>query len=345
MCEKKIKMVCGNKEVSSEFLPFLKVYKDGSVERFLDSPYVPPSLEDSAINVSSKDISINSDVSARIYLPTKLSITTTQKLPVLAYFHGGGFIIESAFSFLSHRYINDIVSQAKVIVITVEYRRAPENPLPAAYEDSWAALQWIASHSIAHQDGQNDPEKEPWLLRHADFDRVFVGGDSSGANIAHNLSLRAGHEGLHGGMKIFGVLLSQPYFLGSKPIGSESNFDNNKNLLYKTWEIAYPNAPNGFDNPLINPFSNEAPSLSGLQCSRLLVCVAEKDELRERGVRYFNAVKKSEWKGKIELFEVEGEDHCFHFFNPDCDNAKMMIKRLASFLNTAPGLLASQTLH
>lgn len=322
-------MVSSKKEVSSEFLPFLRVYKDGSVERFLDSPYVPPALEDPATGVSSKDITISPGISARIYLP-KLP-TTTQKLPILAYFHGGAFCIESAFSFLSQRYINTLASQAKVLVVSVEYRLAPENPIPTAYEDSWAALQWIASHSSNDQ----NYKKEPWLLNHADFNRVFVGGDSSGANIAHNLSLRASRESLQGGMSIHGVLLSHPYFLSSKPISLEPSSDDDvdKNLLYKAWEFAYPNAPGGFDNPLINPFSNDAPSLSSLQCSRLLVCVAEKDELRERGVRYFNAIKKSGWKGKVELFEVEGEDHCFQIFDIERGNAKIMFKRLASFLS------------
>ncbi|KAL3505889.1 hypothetical protein ACH5RR_031271 [Cinchona calisaya] len=316
-----------NGEVSYEFLPFLRIYKDGSVERFLDSPYVPPSL---GVSVSSKDVNISPHISARIYIPTQLS-NTNQKLPILAYFHGGGFCIESAFSFLSHRYINTLVSQAKVVVISVEYRLAPENPLPMAYEDSWAALKWIASQSIQDQIHL----KEPWLLNHADFSRFFVGGDSAGANIAHNISIRATHEGLNNDVKIYGVLLSHPYFLGSKPIGLEPGFDNDydKNLLYKTWDFVYPNAPGGFDSPLINPFSNDAPSLSGLQCSRLLICVAEKDELRERGVRYFNAIKKSDWKGKVELFEVQGEDHCFQILNLESENAKTMFKRLAAFLN------------
>ncbi|KAJ6344659.1 hypothetical protein OIU76_006225 [Salix suchowensis] len=59
--------------------------------------------------------------------------------------------------------------------------KAPERPIPAAYEDSWAA-------SRSNGDGP-----EPWLRNHADFHRVFLGGDSSGANIAHNLAVAAGN--------------------------------------------------------------------------------------------------------------------------------------------------------
>lgn len=324
VCAKKEnkKMVCSNKEVSSELLPFLQVYKDGSVERFLDSPYVPPSTGCTGANVSSKDITITGDISARIYLPN----SHQHLLPVLVYFHGGGFCIESAFSFLSHRYITTLVSHAKVLVVSVEYRRAPENPLPVAYQDSWTALQWIASQSVE--------KTEPWLSKYANFNRVFVGGDSAGANIAHNLAMKASLEAMQNKIHLYGVILSQPYFLAGSSEEYSNNVDEKRLLLYRMWEFAYPNAPGGFDNPLINPVSGDAPSLSWLGCSRLLVCVAEKDELRERGVRYFDAVKKSGWKGKMEFFEVEGEDHCFHIFNLDSQNAQIMIKRLASFLNS-----------
>lgn len=322
-------MVSSTKEVASELPPVLKVYKDGTVERFLGSPYVPPCLDDSTTNVSSKDIAISPNISARLYLP-KISPSANQKLPVLVYFHGGGFCIESAFSFLCHRYINAIVSQSKVIAVSVEYRLAPENPLPTAYEDSWAALQWVASHSV-NKTGTIE-SKEPWLIRHGDFSRVYLGGDSAGANIAHNMAIRAGIEKLHGGIKIYGAFLSHPYFCGSKPIGKESGFSNDKEFLHNTWNFVYPSAPGGIDNPMINPFAYNAPRLSRIQCHRLLVCVAAKDELRERGVYYYNAVKESGWRGDVELFEVEGEGHGFHFFDHDSEKAKEMVKRVASFL-------------
>lgn len=313
--------------IASELLPFLRVYQDGTVERLLDSPFVPPSPDDPTTGISSKDTTISPLVPARLYLPKLSPPTHQRKLPVLVYFHGGGFCIGSAFSSLCHDYMNSLVSQAKVIAVSVGYRLAPEHPLPAAYEDSWAALQWVASHSL-----KDTVDKDPWLTENGDFDRVYIGGDSAGANIAHNMAIRAGMEGLFGGVKILGAFLSHPYFWGSNPIGSELVLGHEQNLLYRMWTLGYPSAPGGIDHPMINPFAHDAPSLSGIGCSRLLVCVAERDELRERGVRYAKAVRESGWGGELELFEVLGVGHCFHVVNLGSDSGKNMVNRLASFL-------------
>nr|GMD60201.1 2-hydroxyisoflavanone dehydratase-like [Ipomoea batatas]GMD63394.1 2-hydroxyisoflavanone dehydratase-like [Ipomoea batatas] len=83
---------------------------------------------------------------------------------------------------------------------------------------------------------------------------------------------------------------------------------------------------------MVNPMAENAPSLAGLRCSKLYVCVAEKDELREISLRYVEAVKNSGWKGEIEVVDVEGEDHCFPILNPDTEKAKDIIKRIASFI-------------
>lgn len=93
----------------------------------------------------------------------------------------------------------------------------------------------------------------------------------------------------------------------------------------------YPSS--GLDDPLINPVGPGGPSLAGLGCSRMLVCVAEKDILRDRGIAYIDAVRTSGWEGDVELFEAEGENHGHHIFYPETDKAKEMFQRLASFLN------------
>ncbi|KAK4859229.1 hypothetical protein QYF36_001810 [Acer negundo] len=102
-------------EIDYEFLPMLCVYKDGHVERLMDTDFVPAVSNDPITGVLSKDITIvqepnnnNIDISARLYLP-KLT-TTTQKFPLLVYFHGGGFCISSPFTSKYHNYVNALGS-------------------------------------------------------------------------------------------------------------------------------------------------------------------------------------------------------------------------------------------
>ncbi|MED6142104.1 hypothetical protein PIB30_110197 [Stylosanthes scabra] len=315
------------KEVTLHIPNLVNVFKDGSIERLQNSPLVPPSLDGSS-PVSSKDVVISNSpsISARLYLPTKFiqHNTHAHRVPILVYFHGGGFFFESAFNELHHNYFNSFLSKAEadILVVSVEYRLAPEIPLPAAYHDCWQALQWVVDNS-------ND---DPWILKHGELQRVFLGGDSAGANIVHNIAMRAGVEALPNGVKVFGAFLSQPYFFSSKPIGSEAVEGHQETPPYLVWGLVYPNAPGGVDNPMINPLAADAPSLANLGCSKIIVLVAEKDFVRDRGVSYYEAVKNSGWHGHVELYEAQDEDHTFNIHSPQSPNALKLMKRLAHFI-------------
>ncbi|KAL6535320.1 hypothetical protein OROMI_026694 [Orobanche minor] len=318
------------KEVLTDLSPLIKLYADGTVERLFGSPHVPPSPEDPTTGVSSKDATVSPLVSARLYLPKLARPPNHKKLPILVYYHFGGFCVDSAFSFLDHRYINILSAAAGALVISVEYRLAPEHLLPAAYDDSWEALKWVCSHGA--EIDRTHFERDEWISGHGDLNRIFIGGDSAGGNIAHHIALRAGSEPLPGNVKIVGAILSHPYFVGSKPIGSEPK-DDIERLLYRLWVFVYPSAPGGIENPLINPLVDGAPGLSGLGCSKMIVCLSEKDVLAAEGLAYAQKVRESGWKGEIEVVEVEGEDHCFQIFDPENEKAKNLIKRLACFIS------------
>ncbi|KAF8015795.1 hypothetical protein BT93_H1360 [Corymbia citriodora subsp. variegata] len=324
--------ISSSREVEKELSPFLRVYKDGTIERLSGTPYVPPCLEDPKTGGASKDITIREDplILARIHLP-KLEPVNGQpeKLPILVYYHGGGFCIESAFSLVEHQYLTTLVAEAKILAVSVEYRLAPECPVPTIYDDCWEALRWVASHSV---DG-GAAAKEPWLADHGDFHRLFIGGDSAGANIAHNVLMRAGRDTILGGIKISGAYLTHPYFWGSEPIGSEPKTDRDKGLGHVLWTFLYPTAKDGIDSPMMNPMATGAPSLAGLGCGRLLVSVAEKDRLRDRELKYCEAVKESGFKGEVEVVDVEGEEHAFHIVSFEKESAQVLIKRLAAFIN------------
>ena len=99
-------------------------------------------------------------------------------LPVLVFFHGGGFVIGSL---KSHDTVcRSLCVEANCIVVAVDYRLAPENKYPAALEDAWAATQWIASHA-------NSLGGDPY--------RLAVGGDSAGGCLAAAVTLLAKESG------------------------------------------------------------------------------------------------------------------------------------------------------
>ncbi|XP_027362533.1 2-hydroxyisoflavanone dehydratase-like [Abrus precatorius] len=311
---------------------YIYVYNDGSIERPGNLPRTPPFPEDPETGVSSKDIlfSKNPLLFARLFLP-KLSQSNhhNKKLPILVYFHGGAFCYESAFAAHHTKYCNLIASQASLIIVSIEHRKAPEHFLPTAYHDCWAGLSWVASHATP-----NPTNSDPWLINHGDFSKIFTGGDSSGANIVHNVAMRAGVEALPGGVKVYGAYLNHPYFWGAKPIGSEpvTGFEEIPQSLI--WKFAYPDAPGGLDNPMINPLALGAPSLASIGCSKMLVTVAGKDHLhfRDRAVLYYEAVKESGWKGQVQLFEEEGEDHVYYMYDIQTEKAKKFIKVVVDFL-------------
>ncbi|GMI74547.1 carboxyesterase 13 [Hibiscus trionum] len=300
-------------EIAHEFFPsfpMIRVYKDGRVERLVQTETVPP-CDGHQSGVRSKDTPVSTLTSARVFLPE--TADPNVKIPLLIYIHGGAFCVGSPFSPIYHNYLTSLVTKGNVIAVSVEYRKAPEHNLPVAYDDAWTALKWVASH--AKSDGP-----EPWLNERADFDRVFLAGDSAGANIAHNMITKASTATADDlmGLKFVGLLLLNPYFM---------NHERDELI-----ELIFPTS-SGSNDPRLNPGCAIDELAAGLVCKRVLVCVAEKDSLRGRGVAYYEAVKKSGWTGDIEMVEIQGEEHVFFLSKPDCEKAVGLMNRVSSFLN------------
>jgi acetyl esterase/lipase len=156
-------------------VPF-QLTTDGGVEaarqRFRDLPrrQVHPEVhtEDRTIEGPAGPIRI------RIYRPP----TTQETLPVVVFLHGGGWCVGDLDSYDGDARSHAVGADA--VVVSVEYRLAPEHPYPAAVEDSWAATQWVAAN--ADQLG-------------ADPDRTAVAGDSAGGNLAAVVALLARDAG------------------------------------------------------------------------------------------------------------------------------------------------------
>ncbi|XP_072991355.1 tuliposide A-converting enzyme 1, chloroplastic-like [Typha latifolia] len=302
-----------NSELQTDFSPLIRTYKSGRVERLLGTAVLPAGL-DPTTHVTSKDVVIDPTVpvSARLYLPQN-SENTTQRLPLLVYFHGGGFVIESSSSPTYHDYLNSLVSKANIIAVSVEYRLAPEHPLPAAYDDCLTATSWALSGS------------DPWLAEHADLDRVYLGGDSAGGNIVHNVVWKDG-------VRAKGVLLVHPWFFFIDAAAAQGA-DTSLARGLKLWRFACPGS-GVVDDPRMNPMAKGAPSFEKLPTQKVMVCVAEKDGLRDCGKAYHEELKKCGWKGQAEFLESEGMDHVFHLRNPACEQAREMMDRVVAFISS-----------
>lgn len=119
--------------VVAEIPGYLQLLSDGSVKRFAHE-IVPASSE--LINgYKSKDVIIDKSkpITERLFLPGIGS--SDHKLPVIVYFHGGGFCLGSTTGVGYHNFLGDLCIASQSIVLSVDYRRAPENRLPIAYEN------------------------------------------------------------------------------------------------------------------------------------------------------------------------------------------------------------------
>ncbi|KAF8660827.1 hypothetical protein HU200_057416 [Digitaria exilis] len=309
-----------------DFRPYVLVYKSGRVHRFHGTDTIPAGV-DALTGVASKDVATGG-VSARLYMPPKsrrVGKAETKKLPVLLYFHGGAFVIESPFSPLYHAFLNTLVSKAGVVAVAVNYRLAPEHPLPAAYDDAWAALKWTVSNCLSGP--------EPWLANHGNATHIFLAGDSAGGNIAHNLAMRAGAErrALPGEAYIASVILMNPYFWGKEPVGSEPREQWVRDGLEQTWALVC-GGRFGIDDPRVNPLAASPGAWRAMAGERVLVTVAGRDNFRDRAAAYAEGLRKSGWRGEVETYVTEGEAHVHFVGNPRSDKAEKETDKVAEFI-------------
>ncbi|KQK19827.1 hypothetical protein BRADI_1g50705v3 [Brachypodium distachyon] len=326
-------------EVLVDLYPFIRKYKDGRVERFVSSPFVPA---DEHGRVATRDIVVDqgSGVSVRLFLPSGAGAAVDSgtgeacrtRLPLVVYFHGGSFCSESAFSRTYNRYASSLASNAGALVVSVEYRLAPEFPIPAAYDDAWTAFQWVQMQ-LQQVPSSLSFSADPWIADYADPTRTFLAGDSAGGNIAYHTAVRCCHH--HHNLEIEGLIMVQPYFWGSDGrLPSETDDPVPAGSLFmpaygvdRLWPFVT-NGMAGNDDPRINPPVDEILSLS-LTCRRVLMAVAEKDTLRDRGLRLAERMAPLT---DMAVVKSEGEEHGFHLYNPLRATSKKLMKSIVQFI-------------
>lgn len=217
-----------------------------------------------AASVATQDLSLpcadGHQVGARLYSPP-----STDSLPCLLFFHGGGFCIGGLDS--HDALCRDLAERTPCKVLAVDYRLAPEHKFPAAYNDARDAWQWLCRHAASHG---------------IDAGRLAVGGDSAGGTLATTLCIALKNAGQR--QPALQVLL---YPCTSSQQNSPSHERHGQGYLLEAetlqWMFAhYLNLPDERNDWRFAPLA--AQDVSGLAPAH--IALAEYDPLLDEGVAY-----------------------------------------------------------
>lgn len=225
-------------------------------------------------HIRSEDVQISvaaGSITARVYTPQGQG-----PFPALVYYHGGGFVVGSLKAY--DRGCRDICDKTGHIIVSVDYRLAPEFPFPVAAEDSIVALEWVAENSET---------------LNIDASRLFVGGDSAGGNLAAVVALAMRNRNpntIKGQVLIYPVVdhYSKEH---NSYIEKATGYALTTATMKWFWDSYLANSPilepNQFEHALATPGSAE--SLKDLPPA--LVITAENDPLHDEGVAYAQRLK------------------------------------------------------
>lgn len=242
-------------------------------------------------------------VPLRVYRPSG-----ERGVPVLVYFFGGGWTLGSLET--SDAVCRYVANRSGCAVVAAGYRLAPEHKFPAAVEDCFAVTAWVAAN--ADELG-------------VDGDRIAVGGDSAGGNLAAVVALLARERG----PRLAFQLLVYPVtdYLPDTPSMREAEdpFLFNRRSIEWYWGH-YLREPADAESPLAAPLRE--PDLTGLPPA--LVITAEHDPLRDEGEAYAHRLEEA--GVDVELIRYDGMAHGFFTMIGAVDAARTALDRTAARL-------------
>jgi acetyl esterase len=226
------------------------------------------------------------EVPVRIYRPEADGFR-----PVLVYFHGGGFVLGQVQLF--DTMCKNFATEVDAVVVSVDYRLAPEDPFTAAVDDCYAALSWAVSQA---EEAGIDPT------------RVAVGGLSAGGGLAAAIPLLARDRG---GPEIAFQLLINPMLDDRLGTVSSKSFTDTPLWRYRdaaaAWDLYL-----GAERAEVSPYAAPARATDFAGLPPAYVLTSEFDPLRDEGIAY--AARMLEAGVPVELHNMAGTFHGFDAF-------------------------------
>lgn len=258
----------------------------------------------------------------RLFVPT---VDDNRDLPVIVFFHGGGFVFLSADSKPYDVVCRRFARTTPAIVVSVNYRLAPEYRYPAQFEDGFDVLKFL---------DYDDEKNKDVLPSSADVSRCILAGDSAGGNLAHHVALRACGSTFKK-LKVIGVVAIQPFFGGKERTEAEIKLDKIDPFISVKrtdfcWKAFMPEGEEcDRDHEVINVSGPRAVDISKVEFPATLVVVAGFDSLKDWQMRYYEWLKGC---GKdVELLKYPNMVHAFYAF-PGLRESDDLIEKVGDFV-------------
>ncbi|CAN1841860.1 Probable carboxylesterase 18 [Linum perenne] len=269
--------------------------------------------------VSSTDITVESNRNLwfRLYSPTTTT-TAANPLPLIVFFHGGGFAFMSADSTPFDDFCRRLVAELPAAVASVNYRLAPEHRCPSQYEDGLDVLKFVDKNSSILDDK-------------VDLKRCYVAGDSAGGNLAHHVAVMAGAHKFSK-LELAGNISIQPFFGGEERTESELGLlDAPFVTMERTdwmWKQFLPEGSDR-DHAAAHVFEED---ISKENFPATVVFVGGYDPLKDWQRRYYEWLKEGGKEAK--LVEYENAIHTFYAY-PEMPESALLVDEVRRFVNAA----------